>query len=42
MLATDASVPVSQSDSSVTLTLPSSTGDEPDRVIVLRIKESTK
>ena len=38
MLATGASVPVSQSDSSVTLTLPRSAGDEPDRVIVLRTR----
>ena len=38
MLSTGASVPVSQSDSSVTLTLPTSIGDEPDRVIVLRTR----
>jgi hypothetical protein len=42
MLATGASVPVSQTDDSVTLTLPSSTGDEPDRVIVLRISQTPR
>jgi alpha-L-fucosidase len=42
MLATGASVPVSQTDDSVTLTLPSSTGDEPDRVIVLRSSQTPR
>jgi len=42
MLATGTSVPVSQTDDSVTLTLPSSTGDEPDRVIVLRIRQTPR
>ena len=40
MLATGAPVSVSQVDGSVTLTLPPSRGDEPDRVIVLRTKRN--
>jgi alpha-L-fucosidase len=37
MLGTGASVAVNQTESSVTLTLPSPAGDEPDRVVVVRI-----
>jgi len=42
MLATGTSVPVSQTDDSLTLTLPSSTGDEPDRVIVLHTSQAPR